>query len=73
LFICLFSHVYIFTVCYTDEAQEAEAIQVLNAIFDIWEQQASKKPELIAKITHALAMLYFMLQDLNKVNSVYDY
>ncbi|KAK2157742.1 hypothetical protein LSH36_185g00030 [Paralvinella palmiformis] len=49
-----------------DEAQEAEAIQVLNAIFDIWEQQASKKPELIAKITHALAMLYFMLQDLNK-------
>ena len=50
-----------------DEAQEAEAIQVLNAIFDMREHQASNKPDSIARVAHALAMLYFILHDIEKV------
>ncbi|XP_013404320.1 zinc finger MYND domain-containing protein 12 [Lingula anatina] len=49
-----------------DEAQEAEAKQVLNAIYDIRDQQSNKKPEIVAKICHALAMLYFILHEVEK-------
>ncbi|ELT99877.1 hypothetical protein CAPTEDRAFT_225144 [Capitella teleta] len=49
-----------------DEAQEAEAIQVLNAIFDMRENQAGSAPESLAKVSHALAMLYYLLHDVDK-------
>ena len=51
----------------TDEAQEAEAIQVLNSICDRKEQN-EKDPQLAAQIHHALAMLYYVLHDIDKVN-----
>ena len=50
-----------------DEAQEAEAIQVLNAIYDMREHQSNRKAETIATIAHSLAMLYFILHDIEKV------
>ena len=51
---------------FADEAQEAEAIQVLNAIFDMREHQ-SAAPPVMAKIAYACAMLYFVLHDDRKV------
>lgn len=52
---------------FTDEAQEAEAIQVLNAIYDMREHQSNRKPQDLALVCHALAMLYFILYDIQKV------
>lgn len=49
-----------------DEAQEAEAIQVLNAIYDMREHQSNRKPQDLALVCHALAMLYFILFDIQK-------
>ncbi|XP_064611450.1 zinc finger MYND domain-containing protein 12-like [Liolophura sinensis] len=49
-----------------DEAQEAEAIQVLNAVFDMREHQPNRKPEDMARIAYSLAMLYYVLYDLDK-------
>lgn len=49
-----------------DEAQEAEAIQVLNAIYDMQEHQQTRRPQDLATICHALAMLYFILMDIPK-------
>ena len=50
-----------------DEAQEAEAVQVLNAIYDMREHQTNRKPHDLAKVSYALAMLYFILTDILKV------
>ena len=52
---------------FADEAQEAEAKQVLHSIHDIREQAANQNPVSAAKISHALAMLYFLLHDMAKV------
>lgn len=49
-----------------DEAQEAEAIQVLNSICDMREHQPDRKPQDLATVCHALAMLYFVLHDIKK-------
>lgn len=49
-----------------DEAQEAEAIQVLNSIYDMQEHQQNRQPQDLATICHALAMLYFILMDIPK-------
>lgn len=49
-----------------DEAQEAEAKQVLHSIHDIREQSANEDNVVIAKVKHALAMLYFLLGDVAK-------
>ncbi|XP_070562027.1 zinc finger MYND domain-containing protein 12-like [Ptychodera flava] len=46
-----------------DEAQEAEAKQVLNSIHDIREQTPDETATVMAKISHALAMLYYVLTD----------
>jgi len=46
-----------------DEAQEAEAVQVLNAVLDIREHTPSDSWELV-KILHALAMLQFLFKNL---------
>ncbi len=51
---------------FLDEAQEAEAIQVLNAIYEMNEQQPLS-PDSSAKIAHGLAMLAFILHDIEKV------
>ena len=56
-------------VLLADEAQEAEAVQVLNSIYDMREHQSNRQPEDMATVCHALAMLYFVLKDLNKVGS----
>ena len=50
-----------------DEAQEAEAVQVLNSIYDMREHQPNRQPEDMARVCHALAMLYFVLSDISKV------
>jgi hypothetical protein len=52
-----------------DEAQQAEAVLVLNNIFDLYDvgQPSSRKPETRAKAALALAMLYFVLGNLDKV------
>ncbi|XP_005994058.1 zinc finger MYND domain-containing protein 12 [Latimeria chalumnae] len=49
-----------------DEAQEAEAAHDLNAILDVREQAPHKEVEKIAKVSHVLAMLYFLITDLAK-------
>lgn len=49
-----------------DEAQEAEAIQILNSIHDIREHQSTRQPTDLAQACHALAMLYFVLGDIKK-------
>lgn len=49
-----------------DEAQEAEAVQVLNAIYDMREHQQNRKPQDLARICHALSMLYYILLDIPK-------
>ncbi|XP_002731142.1 zinc finger MYND domain-containing protein 12-like [Saccoglossus kowalevskii] len=49
-----------------DEAQEAEAKQVLNSIHDIREQTPDQEAIVMAKICHALAMLYYVLLDTEK-------
>lgn len=49
-----------------DEAQEAEAIQILNSIHDIREHQTNRRPEDLAQTCHALAMLYFVFNDIKR-------
>lgn len=49
-----------------DEAQEAEAIQVLNAIYDMREQQKDIEAVEVANIAYSLAMLHYILDDVNK-------
>ncbi|KAK2172784.1 hypothetical protein NP493_927g00058 [Ridgeia piscesae] len=51
-----------------DEAQEAEAIQVLNAIYDMREQQRATA-QVMAKIAYAVTMLYTVLHDFSRANS----
>ncbi|XP_031463821.1 zinc finger MYND domain-containing protein 12 [Phasianus colchicus] len=48
------------------EAQQAEAIQVLNAILDIREKEPKQQPGETARVLHALAMLYYLIMDLSK-------
>ena len=50
-----------------DEAQEAEALQMLNAVHDMCEQAPKPNYSAISKICHTLSMLYFMLDDIAKV------
>jgi len=51
-----------------DEAQQAEAVQVLTVIFNLWEQHKHiyQKPGCLAKIAHTLAMLYFIVDEIEK-------
>ncbi|XP_019477945.1 zinc finger MYND domain-containing protein 12 [Meleagris gallopavo] len=48
------------------EAQQAEAIQVLNAVLDIREKAPKQQPGETARVLHALAMLYYLIMDLSK-------
>ena len=50
-----------------DEAQEAEALQMLNAVHDMREQAPKPNYAGISKICHTLSMLYFTLDDIAKV------
>ena len=50
-----------------DEAQEAEAIQVVNAILELREQQSVQSPAVMCKIYFTTAMLQFILGDMPKV------
>ncbi|GCC29096.1 zinc finger MYND domain-containing protein 12 [Chiloscyllium punctatum] len=49
-----------------DDAQEAEAVQVLHAIFDLRNQEYLPKQGKIGKIAETLAMLYFLFLDFKK-------
>uniref|UniRef100_A0A803YFK4 Zinc finger MYND-type containing 12 n=1 Tax=Meleagris gallopavo TaxID=9103 RepID=A0A803YFK4_MELGA len=49
------------------EAQQAEAIQVLNAVLDIREKAPKQQPGETARVLHALAMLYYLIMDLSKM------
>ena len=53
---------------FPDEAQEAEAIQVINAILDLREQQSVQTPAVMCKIYFTTAMLQFILGDMPKVS-----
>ena len=53
---------------FSDEAQEAEAIQVVNAILDLREQQTVQTPAVMCKIYFTTAMLQFILGDMPKVS-----
>ncbi|XP_072174456.1 zinc finger MYND domain-containing protein 12-like [Diadema setosum] len=55
-----------------DEAQEAEAKQVLHSIHDIREQSSSQNPVTTALVCHALAMLHFLLEDITKARDLTD-
>ncbi|XP_074655007.1 zinc finger MYND domain-containing protein 12-like [Tubulanus polymorphus] len=46
-----------------DEAQEAEAKKVLNLIQEVYGQNNEVTKATLIKVTHALAMLYFVLRD----------
>ena len=59
---------YIFIL--SDEAQEAEAIQVLNAIYDTCESE-EMPAETIARNAYALAMLYYTIHDIERVSSLF--
>ena len=64
-----FKHLLNYLYCLIlDEAQEAEAVQVLNSIYDMREHQSNRQPEDMATVCHALAMLYFVLKDIIKVS-----
>ena len=60
-----------FLHAHSDEAQEAEALQVLHAIFNVRQHQPDQRPEVMTKITLTLAMLYFVLHDIERVG--YEY
>jgi len=49
-----------------DEAQEAEAVQVLSSIHDIREHGAGGRPKDLALACHALAMLHYVLGNISK-------
>ena len=55
---------------FSDEAQGAEALLILQSILDIRENQTSSTPSVMSKIYFTLAMLYFVLQDYNAVSIV---
>jgi hypothetical protein len=55
-----------FSWWFSDEAQEAEAKQVLGAIFDIREQQ-EPSADVMTQACHALSMLFFILHETGKV------
>lgn len=48
---------------FLDEAQGAEAVQILNAILEVREKQSSSTPSVLLKVYFTLAMLYLVLQD----------
>ncbi|XP_040980403.1 zinc finger MYND domain-containing protein 12 [Aquila chrysaetos chrysaetos] len=52
------------------EAQQAEAIRVLNAVLDVREQAPKQRPGETARVLHALAMLYYLITDLAKAREV---
>ncbi|XP_015738118.1 zinc finger MYND domain-containing protein 12 [Coturnix japonica] len=52
------------------EAQQAEAIQVLNAVLDIREKAPKQQPGETARVLHALAMLYYLIMDLSKAHEM---
>ncbi|XP_033642207.1 zinc finger MYND domain-containing protein 12-like [Asterias rubens] len=53
-----------------DEAQEAEAKQVLHSIHDIREQVTNQDAAAMATVGHALAMLYYLLDDIHKATEL---
>ncbi|XP_009333520.1 PREDICTED: zinc finger MYND domain-containing protein 12 [Pygoscelis adeliae] len=52
------------------EAQQAEAIRVLNAVLGVREQAPKQQPGETARVLHALAMLYYLVLDLSKAREV---
>ncbi|XP_030393657.1 zinc finger MYND domain-containing protein 12 isoform X2 [Gopherus evgoodei] len=53
-----------------NEAQQAEASQVLNAILDIREQAPKQQPAKTANVVHALAMLHYLIFDFPKAHEL---
>ncbi len=50
-----------------DEAQEAEAVQVLGAILELRENQAVQTASVMCNIYFTTAMMYLLFQDIEKV------
>ena len=53
---------------FPDDAQDAEAIQVINAMLDLRDKQSVQTPAVMCKICFTTAMLQFILGDMPKVN-----
>lgn len=51
---------------FLDQAQEAEAIQTLSAVLDMRDQSPRRQPAVISRICLTLAMLFYILDDVNK-------
>ena len=51
----------------TDEAQAAEAVQVLNAILELRENQAVQQSSVMSNIYYALALLHMILDNFQQV------
>lgn len=54
---------------FLDEAQAAEAVQVLGSILEMREQQTVKNPTVMSTVYFTLAMLYLVLQEHAKATS----
>lgn len=53
---------------FSDEEQEAEALQMLSAVLDIREQSPKPDKNTVAKICQTLGMLYYILDDIPRVS-----
>lgn len=51
-----------------DEAQEAEAIQILTSILSIRESTSDKAPQKTVFVLKILSMLYFLMLECSKVS-----
>ena len=58
------------TSAFSDEAQEAEAIQMLHAILDLQKNNDSYGDDNMIILYHTLALLHFHLMNYKKVTSV---
>ena len=54
-------------VTLTDEAQEAEAVQVLGAILELRENQAVRAPAVMSNIYFTTAMMNLLFHQLDQV------
>ncbi|XP_028663521.1 zinc finger MYND domain-containing protein 12 [Erpetoichthys calabaricus] len=53
-----------------DEAQRAEASQILNSILDVQEKATKQEPDKICRTLHTLAMLHYLNTDLSKAQDL---
>lgn len=60
--------VSLFSSSNSDEAQEAEAIQILTSILNFRESTSDKAPQKTVFVLKTLVMLYYQMMNASKVN-----